>query len=149
MHEWPRIKAGGLDKYYTDINAINSMKRAFEDTYLGKINTWDAQWALTGLVHNGLCIIPSKNLISNIGLVGVHFSGPATENQYLPVFDLYQKPLISPMLIEENTVYDSVFYKKTFHHKFKLSNKIREILARSKRLRRLYRFIKDKTQSIT
>jgi len=32
-----------------------------------KINTWDYQLTFTNFLHNGLCIIPNENLISNIG----------------------------------------------------------------------------------
>ena len=147
MREWPRVKAEGLDKYYTDPYARNSMEQAFEDTYRGKINTWDYQWALTGLVHNGLSIVPSKNLISNIGLYGVHFSGSATGSQNLPTFDLYEKPLIAPSLVKENLVYDALFYKKSFHPN--LFQRVRSILARSKTLKELYHCIKDKARSTT
>lgn len=38
-----------------------------------KIDTWDYQWAFWIVAHQGLCINPSKNLVSNIGIVGTHF----------------------------------------------------------------------------
>ncbi|MHB8913395.1 MAG: hypothetical protein ACYC4I_00025 [Minisyncoccota bacterium] len=145
MREWPRVKVEGLEKYYPDPYARSSMEEAFEKTYLGKIDTWDAQWALTGLVHDGLCIVPARNLISNIGLYGVHFSGEASFHQNLPTFDIYQQTLVHPVRIKENATYDSTLYKKTFHPKFKLSNKIRSFLARSKTLKRLYHWIKRVT----
>lgn len=33
----------------------------------GEINTWDYQWMFCIVKNNGLCINPSKNLVSNIG----------------------------------------------------------------------------------
>lgn len=32
-----------------------------------KLNTWDYQFAITNMLHNGLSVIPNVNLISNIG----------------------------------------------------------------------------------
>ena len=149
MNEWPRIKAAGLNKYYNDSNATKYLGQAFEATYQGEIDTWDYQWALTGLFHRGLCIVPSKNLISNIGLTGVHFSGTATENQCLPIFDLYEKVFVTPDSITEDSIYDSIFYKKTFHPKFKLSAKIRNVLSRNKTLRQFYHWVRDTSRQST
>lgn len=42
------------------LNILNRMKR-------GEINTWDYQWTFKVIERDGLCINPSKNLISNIG----------------------------------------------------------------------------------
>jgi len=39
----------------------------FELTYNGKINTWDHIWLYTCFINNGLCIMPNKNLVSNLG----------------------------------------------------------------------------------
>lgn len=39
----------------------------FVKTYLNKINTWDYQWLYTLWTHNLKSIVPTKNLISNIG----------------------------------------------------------------------------------
>lgn len=144
MHEWPRIKSEGLNYYYNNKYASSSMEQSFEATYLGKIDTWDYQWAFSGLINGGLSIVPSKNLISNIGLDGVHFSGPATENQNLPTFNLYEKQLIHPVQIESDDTYESMQYKRNFpQKKVKLGNKIYRILSRSKMLKKLYRCMKQ------
>jgi len=39
----------------------------FELTYNGKINTWDYIWLYTCFINNGLCIMPNKNMVSNLG----------------------------------------------------------------------------------
>jgi len=39
----------------------------FELTYNGKINTWDYIWLYACFINNGLCIMPNKNLVSNLG----------------------------------------------------------------------------------
>lgn len=40
----------------------------FKEVNRGEINTWDYQYAYLNLINNMLCIIPNKNLISNIGV---------------------------------------------------------------------------------
>jgi hypothetical protein len=68
MTDWPnadvqaRVKdLLGHEKLYLN------RKQAFEEVYQGKIDTWDLQWAFTRLLQSGLSIIPSVNLVSNIG----------------------------------------------------------------------------------
>lgn len=39
---------------------------------------WDGKWANTILLYNGVCIIPTKNLIMNIGMDGVHYSSKSS-----------------------------------------------------------------------
>lgn len=112
MKEWPRIKKGGLKRYYANKHVIKHLKKSFEDVYSGKTNTWDIQWFFTCLINNGLTVVPSKNLISNIGIDGVHTVG---NNQNLPVFDLYETPLKHPINTEGDSLYDSILYKKNFH----------------------------------
>ncbi len=53
------------------LNLINinilSMKERFTKSTNGLIDTWDYQWHATVIKNHGLCIVPLKNLISNIG----------------------------------------------------------------------------------
>ena len=143
MIEWPNTKPQEIEQYYNDKYASKTMGQSFEDTHRGKIDTWDYQWVFAGLVNKGLNIVPAKNLISNVGLTGVHFSGSATYNQNLPVFDLYQDGLVPPSDIEEDVNFDSVFCKKNFHPN--IYRKIRSIFAKSKTLKKLYHLMRDKT----
>ena len=48
----------------------------FNDVYLKNINTWDYQWSFAKLAHYGLNVIPSVNLVQNIG-----FSEEATHTK--------------------------------------------------------------------
>lgn len=42
--------------------------RGMEMTRRGHIDTWDYQWAFTRLAHRGVTVIPTRNLISNVGM---------------------------------------------------------------------------------
>ena len=39
----------------------------FENTYWGKVNTWDFQYAFLNLLHGRISIMPNVNMVSNIG----------------------------------------------------------------------------------
>ncbi|MBD1874002.1 acyltransferase [Nodosilinea sp. FACHB-131] len=41
--------------------------RAFCETYSGEIDTWDYQWLFARLIQSGLSIVPSVNLVANLG----------------------------------------------------------------------------------
>ncbi|WP_162426440.1 hypothetical protein [Pontibacter pudoricolor] len=81
-------------------------KQLYDNLYDGRINTWDYQWTLCKLLNNGLSIIPSKNLIENIG-----FNATATHTTLAPkwavkkVFSL-SFPLKENGKIEVDKVYD-------------------------------------------
>ncbi|MBP2627609.1 MAG: hypothetical protein H6Q68_2320 [Firmicutes bacterium] len=49
------------------VSTIEYWHEIFEDTYAGKIDTWDYQLLFACLVQNGLHILPNTNLVSNIG----------------------------------------------------------------------------------
>jgi len=74
---WPKLKENGKYNTFCDnFFESNWRLRVFDDVHSMKINTWDYQWSFTKLVHSGLSIIPSVNLVQNIG-----FSEEATHTQ--------------------------------------------------------------------
>lgn len=124
----------------------NRMKKSFDEVYAHK-NTWDSQWLYTCLMTGGYCIVPSVNLISNIGIEGTHSQG---HNQNLPTHDLYANgPLRHPESISENTQYDITFYERNFKEPDwttweRLRRFIISILVRYAWIKRLYRLFKPK-----
>lgn len=68
------MKSFEVFKTQNQINNVFQIKQQqkywiknFELTYNGKINTWDYIWLYTCFINNGLCIMPNKNLVSNLG----------------------------------------------------------------------------------
>jgi hypothetical protein len=43
-------------------------KMALENTRAGVVNTWDFQWHYTIMKNKGVCLIPNRNLVCNIGV---------------------------------------------------------------------------------
>lgn len=71
---------------------------------------WDYQTALTFWENEGLSIIPLKNLVSNIGISGTHFSGDDRPFFNVSV-DEYFKILNHPLKIERDIEYDDFHFK--------------------------------------
>lgn len=90
--------------YWTGI--LNLMKEH-------KINTWDYQWVLEIVKNNGICLAPTKNLITNIGATGTHYednSESESDILFLPNCDL--GPIVHPANIEiNNTLMDKIYLK--------------------------------------
>lgn len=97
---WPTVKENSLldvliknpreRKYWADI---------FQSVYEGKIDTWDYQWSLTTWSQGMVSVMPSVNLISNIGFGGnaTHTHGESVYSA-IPVEDI-SFPLRHPGVI--------------------------------------------------
>jgi len=112
MTTWPDYKKAGRirsicedpweQKYWTDV---------FDATFDGRVDTWDYQWCYACWSRGGLSILPSHNLISNIG-----FGPNATHtNQHpdlaaLPTVDLWD--IIHPRSVARDKEAD----RYTFEH---------------------------------
>lgn len=133
-----------LKKMYTQKYMVNYTSRLFDGIRSGKFNTWDIQWLYACLMSNGLCIIPGRNLVSNIGVSGTHQGG---YNQNLPTYDIYTAgALRHPETITENTNYDHTFYERDFKPKPQtlwahLRRNIVAILVEYEFIKKIYRLL--------
>jgi len=68
MKLWPEIKG---KKFYEDFcqnkEEAEYRQSLYDKVFSGEIDTWDYQWGFAKMVNHGLSVIPSVNLISNIG----------------------------------------------------------------------------------
>lgn len=87
------------------------------DTLAGKkgINTWDVQYLFMLRVQNQLCIYPSVNLVTNIGLNSVGATHTSSKNGRLCVkSESIHSPLSHPKYVLSNKEIDSITVKKNF-----------------------------------
>ena len=75
MSIWPEMKRNMVLKKKFGAVISSSLESIAQSTYDGKHDTWDIQWFISCINKNGLCIAPKINLISNIGINGVHYNG--------------------------------------------------------------------------
>jgi hypothetical protein len=67
--DWPQLRAERiLDEIFDEPRAVEFWTQIFDAMHEKRgPNTWDYQWLYTGLKNNSLTIVPSTNLVSNIG----------------------------------------------------------------------------------
>ncbi|MBE0626761.1 MAG: hypothetical protein IH606_18335 [Burkholderiales bacterium] len=68
MVKWPHMKeALWLNSAYDDANEREEKLIVGEKLYRNEINTWDFQWGFVKNYQSALSIVPTRNLVSNIG----------------------------------------------------------------------------------
>jgi hypothetical protein len=102
-----------LKNILTDKKQLNSRLALFRATFNGEIDTWDYQWSFARMINSGLSIVPSFNLISNIG-----FGANATHTK--DASNLANLPRhVMPEHIRDNSVvvvdrdYDHLFFERS------------------------------------
>jgi hypothetical protein len=80
----------------------------YDGAYAGEIDTWDYQWELTRIAHGGLSVVPSRNLISNIGFGAdaTHTRDPDSEFSSMPGHAM-EFPLRSPPTFLPDVMFDA------------------------------------------
>jgi hypothetical protein len=118
MNNW-KDQVSKIKKSIHDPIAIQYWKELFEAISKSKHkHTWDYQWQYTLFKENGIAIIPNVNLISNIGLQGVHakVDQELTESQkYVFKKEIGQwRYLESPKTVVQNEAYDRYHMRNHF-----------------------------------
>lgn len=68
MQLWPEVRDNGiLEDILQDARHAESWSRTFQLVYENKINSWAFRWTFACWMQSGLSILPSVNLVSNIG----------------------------------------------------------------------------------
>jgi hypothetical protein len=102
-----------------------SREKLYDDLYNGKIDTWDFQWTFAKLLNSGLNVIPSRNMIRNIGdNGGVH----ATYGRH-PWTNLRVEPMKFPVVhnavVMSDTDYDAI-HLGIKEHKTSIGERLKE-----------------------
>lgn len=127
ISEWNSMKLNGSYKKYCDSFLEAKWRTSTYDKIVqGTIDTWDYQWSFTKFYKNGLSIIPSKNLIINIGFGdnATHTKGKKSSLTFRELSDI-KFPLKHPKLITRNRQLDIKFFNN-----FVLKNKIKDTLKK-------------------
>lgn len=103
MAKWPRARdAGRLLDMVGDAREAKYWGKIFERVYRGGIDTWDYQWVFANWNEGRVNVMPSANLISNIGFDqdATHTKG-ASDVANLPVTAM-KFPLVHPAEVHRN-----------------------------------------------
>ena len=69
MKLWPTLRDGNwLEDALADPDAVSYFRRAFDQTYMGQNSSWAYRASFSSLAQNKVNILPSVNLVQNIGI---------------------------------------------------------------------------------
>ena len=91
-----------------------------------EIDTWDYQWVFAIVLKNGLCINPTKNLISNIGFGSDSTHTPDKDNRLANMSTYDIKEIIHPKKIEIDLGAVDYIYKNHFGIKFVYNGELKK-----------------------
>ena len=124
--EWPRIRdEGRLADMLGNKNEVRYWQKIFERVYCGEIDTWDYQWFFANWLEERVSIVPTVNLISNIGHGENATHTTNTESQ---LANLERNPVSFPIIhpleiskdIQADQLVDELYFRGT------LSKRIRQ-----------------------
>jgi hypothetical protein len=131
MKLWETVRDGDwLNDILQNNAAAKYWKHKFQHTYIGKFDTWDYQWMLSGWLQGGLTILPNLNLVSNIGFDSQ--SSTHTKNKNSPFANMLtntmQFPLKHPPFVIRDRQADDITFRNMFSLWSRINRKLREFL---------------------
>lgn len=131
MRDWPNLELQHkIRRMLQDDRQFFEYKKFFDNVYHGKTNSWAYQMLYLALSQSCFSVIPSKNLISNIGFDtdATHTSAEADVRSKIPIFAA-DFPLTSPIgLLPDRDFETKRFFKL---HDRSISAKISRKLAKA------------------
>jgi hypothetical protein len=106
MSHWPELRREGwLQANLTNSAEVSHWTRVFDIVHAGSIDIWDYEFVYTMWQQNGLTILPSHNLVSNIG-----FGEDATHTTVVnhPYADMETAPMEFPLSHPPHMVRDFI-----------------------------------------
>lgn len=128
MAKWPRVRdEGWLADMLGDSREAAYWQGIFDRVHRGEIDTWDYQWVFANWVEARLSILPSVNMITNIGFDGnaTHTTGASDlANLARNPVDF---PLVHPLDVIRNVQADRFTDRKCF--RIPVAKRVRNKLA--------------------
>lgn len=113
IKSWPRMKEVGLiNNLFQTSKEIQYWYKIFDTVHQSKLDTWDYQWVLASWSQGRLAIMPSQDLILNIGF------GPdathTTEVGLLSNLNVVEMnfPLRHPQWVYPNRILEKIFFER-------------------------------------
>lgn len=114
LGEWKRFdESRQINDLFPDIDERETWVPIFNRLLTdGVPDTWDWQWAATTRMRGGLCIQPTRNLISNVGFNerATHTKRPSTRGNAIPVSIL---PLRHPTVVFPHRRAEAQIFRNT------------------------------------
>lgn len=94
----------------------------------GWLNTWDYQWTYTLFIHYGLAIIPSSNLVSNIGFDSLASNTKFKSNLANMTISSLSWPLSHPEKVVENKELSHQIEQKFYNNPIAIAGMLRQYI---------------------
>lgn len=134
MPDFPQYKSSGAIK--RSFSSPRVQKRLLElfckvYSHAPGFDTWDFQWLYACVKNGGVCILPSSNLVSNVGWDASHTRiDDVMEMPFESISDLRHPPEIRRNLELEQIFFERIYAKAPFM--VRLFNKLKKIFSGEK-----------------
>lgn len=123
-----------LESCFHSIYELDYFKFIFDKTInnINKLTWWDYQWEFLRRLNSGLTIVPSCNLVLNLGLGSnaTHTTDPHGTGANLK-FEALTFPLKHPEFILADTAKDDSFFRKTFTNDLsRIKTKLKKVIPK-------------------
>jgi hypothetical protein len=116
MTRWAELReTGWLRETLGDAEAVGYWRHVLDETFAGRVGTWDYQWLFAVWARGGVAALPEVNLVSNIGWGGdaTHTSAATSVLSNLPAEEM-RFPLRHPPAIELRGEADRFTFERAF-----------------------------------
>jgi hypothetical protein len=140
MKDWPNFKESGYKFSHLSseqgIDRFDRLDRIYQEKILNNINldAWAFQFSFAIWANSGVGIVPAENLITNIGIEGVHSSSPSLIHN-LPASESF-KIKKRPAFFQTNYLYDNAYFNLFCRKKSLLKRILKRLVKRWLRLKR-------------
>ena len=115
MNSYPNfIKSESFRRRYPNILDRYFWKTAFRNKYYGFSQGWAMKWNYAMAINDGLSILPSRNLVENIGFGPDATMTKTIDKKMMISTQEINFPLSHPRDIVENLVYDKKVFRRNF-----------------------------------
>jgi hypothetical protein len=125
MTRWDESESRALVRSRMPPTEYRITSQRFDRVYEGRLDSWGFAWAFAILVNDGVSVMPTRNLVANIGFDGeaTHTKRPWSHEGALPTYP-YEGPLRHPA----STKPDDGFEQALFKNRFPLSRRLVHML---------------------
>jgi hypothetical protein len=116
LTRWPLLRETcWLSELLENKRQVDFWRKIFDLVHSGMEDTWDYQWTFSTWVHDGLSVIPSRNLVRNIGYKAGSNSGATEEIPWIrdvvavPLCEM-EFPLQHPPHVQPNQEFDAAHF---------------------------------------
>ena len=131
MPDFPAYRrSGAIGELFPAKRHQKRLLELFEKVYTHApgFDTWDFQWLYACVKNKGLCILPAKNLVTNVGWDASHTR--IDDVMEMP-FEKLEFPLEHPPAVERNIELENIFFDRIYAKRpflFQALNKLKRIL---------------------